>query len=29
MIRKRHDSPPADALYRSMAEFAASPWVRG
>jgi phosphoglycolate phosphatase-like HAD superfamily hydrolase len=29
MIRKRTDSPPADALYRSMAEFAASPWVRG
>jgi phosphoglycolate phosphatase-like HAD superfamily hydrolase len=29
MIRKRPDSPPADALYRSMAEFAASPWVRG
>jgi phosphoglycolate phosphatase-like HAD superfamily hydrolase len=29
MIRKRPDSPPADALYRNMAEFAASPWVRG
>jgi len=29
MIRKRQDSPPADALYRSVAEFAASPWVRG
>jgi phosphoglycolate phosphatase-like HAD superfamily hydrolase len=29
MIRKRPDSPPADALYRSMAEFAASPWVTG
>jgi phosphoglycolate phosphatase len=29
MIRKRPDSPPADALYRSMAEFAVSPWVRG
>jgi phosphoglycolate phosphatase-like HAD superfamily hydrolase len=29
MIRKRPDSPPADALYRSVAEFAASPWVRG
>jgi phosphoglycolate phosphatase-like HAD superfamily hydrolase len=29
MIRKRPDSPPADALYRSMAEFAESPWVRG
>jgi phosphoglycolate phosphatase-like HAD superfamily hydrolase len=29
MIRKRPDSPPADALYRSCAEFAASPWVRG
>jgi HAD superfamily hydrolase (TIGR01549 family) len=29
MIRKRPDSPPADALYRSMAEFAASPWIRG
>ncbi len=29
MIRKRPDSPPADALYRSMAEFAASPWVKG
>jgi len=28
MIRKRPDTPPADALYRSMAEFAASPWVR-
>jgi phosphoglycolate phosphatase-like HAD superfamily hydrolase len=28
MIRKRPDSPPADALYRSMAEFAASPWVK-
>jgi phosphoglycolate phosphatase-like HAD superfamily hydrolase len=29
MIRKRPDSPPADALYRSMAEFAASPWITG
>ncbi len=29
MIRKRPDNPPADALYRSMSEFAASPWVRG
>jgi HAD superfamily hydrolase (TIGR01549 family) len=29
MIRKRPDSPPADALYRSMSEFAASPLVRG
>ena len=29
MIRKRPDSPPADALYRSMAEFATSPWVKG
>jgi len=29
MIRKRPDSPPADALYRSMTEFAASPWVKG
>jgi phosphoglycolate phosphatase-like HAD superfamily hydrolase len=29
MIRKRPDSPPADALYRSVAEFAASPWVTG
>ncbi|HVC27780.1 MAG TPA: HAD hydrolase-like protein [Nitrososphaerales archaeon] len=29
MIRKMPDSPPADALYRSMAEFAASPWVKG
>jgi len=29
MIRKRPDSPPADALYRSIAEFAASPWIRG
>jgi phosphoglycolate phosphatase-like HAD superfamily hydrolase len=29
MIRKRPDSPPADALYRSMAEFAASPWLKG
>jgi phosphoglycolate phosphatase-like HAD superfamily hydrolase len=29
MIRKRADAPPADSLYRSMAEFAASPWVRG
>ncbi len=28
MIRKRPDSPPADALYRSVAEFAASPWVK-
>jgi len=29
MIRKRPDDPPADALYRSMAEFATSPWVMG
>ena len=29
MIRKRPDSPPADALYRSVVEFAASPWVTG
>ncbi len=29
MIRKRPDSPPADALYRSVGEFAASPWVKG
>lgn len=29
MIRKRRDSPPADALYRSMVDFAASPWVKG
>jgi phosphoglycolate phosphatase-like HAD superfamily hydrolase len=29
MIRKRSDSPPADALYRSMADFLASPWVKG
>jgi len=29
MIRKRPDSPPADALYRSMAEFLASTWVTG
>jgi len=29
MIRKRSDSPPADALYRSMTEFASSPWVTG
>ncbi|HEV2389244.1 MAG TPA: HAD hydrolase-like protein [Nitrososphaerales archaeon] len=29
MIRKRPDNPPADALYRSMVEFAASPWVMG
>lgn len=29
MIRKRPDSPPADALYRSIAEFASSPWVMG
>jgi HAD superfamily hydrolase (TIGR01549 family) len=28
MIRKSPDSPPADALYGSVAEFAASPWVR-
>jgi len=27
MIRRRPDSPPADALYRSMSEFAASSWV--
>jgi phosphoglycolate phosphatase len=29
MIRKRPDSPPADALYRSMSEFASSTWVTG
>src|SRR5712692_10289838 len=29
MIRKRPDAPPADALYRSMTEFASSPWVKG
>ncbi len=29
MIRKRPDNPPADALYRSVAQFAASEWVRG
>ena len=29
MIRKRPDSPSADALYRSMTEFASSPWVKG
>jgi phosphoglycolate phosphatase-like HAD superfamily hydrolase len=29
MIRKRPDSPPADALYRSMTEFASSSWVKG
>jgi phosphoglycolate phosphatase-like HAD superfamily hydrolase len=29
MIRKRPDNPPADWLYRSMAELAASPWLRG
>jgi phosphoglycolate phosphatase-like HAD superfamily hydrolase len=29
MIRKRPDSPPADALYRSMSEFASSTWVKG
>lgn len=29
MIRSHSDSPPADALYRSMSEFAASPWVKG
>ncbi|MDA4116829.1 MAG: HAD family hydrolase [Thaumarchaeota archaeon] len=29
MIRSRPDSPPADALYRSVKEFAESPWVRG
>lgn len=29
MIRKRPDSPPADALYRSVAEFARSDWVGG
>jgi phosphoglycolate phosphatase-like HAD superfamily hydrolase len=29
MIRKRPDSPPADALYRSMAELARSEWVTG
>lgn len=28
MIRKRPDNPPADALYRSLSEFAASEWVR-
>lgn len=29
MIRKGPDNPPADALYRSVKQFAASPWVRG
>ncbi len=29
MIRKRPDRPPADALYRSMTEFASSAWVTG
>jgi len=29
MIRSQADTPPADDLYRSMAEFAASRWVRG
>ena len=29
MIRKRPDSPSADALYRSMTEFASSAWVKG
>jgi phosphoglycolate phosphatase-like HAD superfamily hydrolase len=29
MIRKRPDSPPADALYRSVEDFAKSRWVRG
>jgi len=29
MIRKRLDAPAADALYRSMTEFASSPWVTG
>ncbi len=29
MIRKRPDNPSADALYRSMTEFASSPWVKG
>lgn len=29
MIRKRPDNPEADSLYRSMEEFAASPYVRG
>lgn len=29
MIRKRADSPPADALYRSLAEFSRSPWATG
>jgi len=29
MIRKRPDNPPADALYRSMIEFASSTWVTG
>jgi phosphoglycolate phosphatase-like HAD superfamily hydrolase len=28
MIRKRPDSPSADALYRSMSEFASSTWVK-
>jgi HAD superfamily hydrolase (TIGR01549 family) len=28
MIRSRSDSPPADALYRSVKEFAESPWVK-
>jgi FMN phosphatase YigB (HAD superfamily) len=29
MIRKRPDSPPADALFRSVEEFAASSWAKG
>ncbi len=29
MIRSRPDNPPADALYRSVREFAESPWVSG
>jgi phosphoglycolate phosphatase-like HAD superfamily hydrolase len=29
MIRKRPDNPPADALYRSMSEFASSTWATG
>ena len=29
MIRSQQDRPPADALYRSMAEFSSSPWVKG
>ncbi|HUH99697.1 MAG TPA: HAD hydrolase-like protein [Nitrososphaerales archaeon] len=29
MIRKRPDTPPADAVFRSVSEFASSTWVQG